>query len=202
MKLQKHLLIGVLVLALGLVGCSQATEVPADTAKDQNTTETTAEQTVQATPEQDDNAELTTLKAVVRSKGGFQVEAESRGFKFVMDEPTEEGGTNLGMNPCEAVLSAFGGCQTIVAVAYAEEMGIDLQDYWVELEGDFDMRGFGGVEGVFPGYTEVRYKIHIKSDASEEKISEFIDFVEKVCPVGNTIQSPVKMVRSDIVVEK
>ncbi|WP_248480121.1 OsmC family protein [Tepidibacter aestuarii] len=196
MKITKYLLIGFLVISLGLVGCSQA-ESSQDTNKDQMTTEAT-----ETTEKQDDNAELTTLKAVVRSKGGLKVEAESRGFKIVMDEPTEEGGTNQGMNPCEAVLSAFGGCQTIVAVAYAEEMGIDLQDYWVELEGDFDMRGFGGVEGVFPGYTEVRYKIHIKSDSPQEKINEFISYVEKVCPVGNTIASPVKMVRSDIVVEK
>lgn len=182
------------ILIFSLIGCSQAAEKPA-------ATEETPEVAVESEVAPAADSEITTLKVVVRAKEGFQVEAESRGFKFIMDEPKEEGGTDTGMNPCEAVLSAFGGCQTIVAVAYAEEMGINLEDYWIELEGDFDMRGFGGVEGVFPGYTEVRYKIHIKSDATPEKLEEFITFVEKVCPVGNTIASEVNMVRSEIIVE-
>jgi uncharacterized OsmC-like protein len=190
MKKITYLLAILAMLTISLTGCGQA---DGDVVKTEPTTESTVE--ASAAPE------LTTLKAVVRSTGGLRVEAESRGFKMIMDEPVEDGGTDAGMNPCEALLSAFGGCQTIVAVAYAEEMGIDLQDYWVELEGDFDMRGFGGVDGVFPGYTEVRYKIHVKSDAPEEKINEFIAFVEKVCPVGNTIASEVKMVRSEIIVE-
>lgn len=186
MKIQKFLAIG--ILALGLVGCSSASK---DT--------TTA---VKAPTEEARKGEITTLKSTVRLQDGFKVVAESRGFTFVMDEPTEEGGTNTGMNPCEAVLGAFGGCQTIVASAYAKSMGIDLQEYWVELEGDFDMGGFEGVEGVFPGYTEVRYTIHIKSTSSKEKIDEFIEFVEKVCPVGNTLASPVKMVKTNVIIEK
>lgn len=186
MKIQKYLAIG--VLALGLVGCSSA---PKDTAA-----------TAKAPTEEAGKAEITTLKSVVTLKEGFQVEAESSGFKMTMDEPKEDGGTNTAMNPCEAVLGAFGGCQTIVASAYAKEMGIDLQEYRVELEGDFDARGFGGVEGVFPGYTEVRYTIHIKSTSSKEKVDEFVKFVEKVCPVGNTLASPVKMVKTDVIIEK
>lgn len=187
----KILLALVLALSMVMVGCAQpaATEQPADTEQP-------------AAEEQEREAEITTLKTTVRSLGGFKVEAESRGFKFIMDEPEEEGGSNTGMNPCEAVLGAFGGCQTIVAVAYAESMGIDLQEYWVELEGDFDMGGFMGVEGVFPGYTEVRYTIHIKSDSPQEEVDEFISFVEAVCPVGNTIASEVKMVRAGVIIEE
>ena len=49
---------------------------------------------------------------------GLQVETTARNFKILLDEPEDLGGTNKGLNPVEAVLSALGACQTICAVSY------------------------------------------------------------------------------------
>ena len=63
---------------------------------------------------------LTTFKADVKKlPGGLQVEANARGFKILLDEPADLGGTDKGMNPVEAVLCALGACQTICAAAFA-----------------------------------------------------------------------------------
>ena len=143
-----------------------------------------------------------TLKATVKSLDGLAVEGQSRGFKIIMDEPKDEGGTDTGMNPMELILCGLGGCQTIVAMAFARKKKIDIQDFWVEIEGDLDPRGFLGLADVRPGYEEVRYTMHIKSSSPEDKVREYVDFIEKTCPVGDTIKNAVKLVRTGIVIER
>ncbi|KAJ51797.1 putative OsmC-like protein [Clostridium tetanomorphum] len=146
---------------------------------------------------------LSTLKATAKKlPEGLQVETDSRGFKISLDEPEDLGGTNKAMNPMELVLCGLGACQSIVASAFAEQQGIDLQDFWIELEGDFDPEGFLGISDVRPGYSEIRFKMHIKSNSSEEDIKRFADFIEKTCPVGDTLANTVKLVRTDVIIEK
>ncbi|MBE6829194.1 MAG: OsmC family peroxiredoxin, partial [Ruminococcaceae bacterium] len=54
---------------------------------------------------------LTTFKAVAKkSPEGLKVETNARGFKIVLDEPEDLGGTNTGMNPVEAILCSLGAC--------------------------------------------------------------------------------------------
>lgn len=143
------------------------------------------------------------LKASVsKLPGGMQVETSTRGFKILLDEPEELGGTNKGMNPVEAVLGALGACQTIVAFAFAEAQGIDLQDFSVDIEGDLDTDGFLGLSDVRPGCSEIRFNLHIKSSNTKEEIEKFVDFIEKTCPVGDMIENGVKLVRSGIIIEK
>lgn len=143
-----------------------------------------------------------TFKATVKSLGGLAVEAESRGFKFVLDEPEEMHGTNKGMNPVEALLCSLGACQTILANAFAKGMGIDLQDFKVELEGDLDTDGFMGLSDVRPGYSEIRFHMYFKSSSPEEKIHEFVEFIEKRCPVSDTLTFGVKVNNTKVTVEK
>ena len=143
------------------------------------------------------------LKASVsKLPGGMQVETSTSGFKILLDEPEELGGTNKGMNPVEAVLGALGACQTIVAFAFAEAQGIDLQDFSVDIEGDLDTDGFLGLSDVRPGCSEIRFNLHIKSSNTKEEIEKFVDFIEKTCPVGDMIENGVKLVRSGIIIEK
>lgn len=143
------------------------------------------------------------LKASVsKLSDGMQVETSTRGFKILLDEPEELGGTNKGMNPVEAVLGALGACQTIVAFAFAEAQGIDLQDFSVDIEGDLDTDGFLGLSDVRPGCSEIRFNMHIKSSNTEEEIEKFVDFIEKTCPVGDMIENGVKLVRTAIIIEK
>ena len=143
------------------------------------------------------------LKASARKlPDGMQVDLNSRGFKILLDEPEELGGTNKGMNPVEAVLGALAACQTIVAFAFAEAQGIDLQDFRVDIEGDLDTDGFLGLSDVRPGCSEIRFDMHIKSSNTEEEVAKFVDFIEKTCPVGDMLENGVKLVRSNIILEK
>lgn len=146
---------------------------------------------------------MKTFKATTKIlEGGLTVESSSRNFKVILDEPKSLGGTDKGMNPVELVLCALGGCQGIVAKAYAKHKGIDLKDFWVELEGDLDVRGFKGDPNVRPGFQEIRFKMHMKTDASPEQAKEFAKFIENTCPVGDSLANGVSLKLSDVVVEK
>ena len=144
----------------------------------------------------------TVFKATAtKTPEGLQVESDARGFKLLMDEPEELGGTNKAMNPVEALLCALGSCQTIVATAFAEAQGIDLKGFSVGLEGDLDPDGFLGLADVRKGFQEIRFNMHFKTDAPKEKVEKFVEFIEKTCPVGDCLQNEVKLVKSGFTIE-
>lgn len=133
-------------------------------------------------------SQIETFRVRTDLKEGLQVEANTRGHKLIMDEPEELGGTDKGMNPVELVLSALGGCLSICASLFSKSYGIELKDFYVELEGDLDLRGFKGKKNVDPGFQDIRFTIYIESDSPEEKIIEFIEGIEARCPVSDSLK--------------
>lgn len=147
---------------------------------------------------------VTTFKATSR-KGTSPLEVinESRGFKVIMDEPESLGGTDKGMNPVEGLLISLGSCLVIVASAFAKANHIDVQDVWVETEGDLDTDGFLlGKEGVRPGYQAIRFTIHIKSNSPADKLEEYKKFIESRCPVSDTLGKGTVVTAHELVIER
>ena len=145
---------------------------------------------------------LTTYKAVAKSlQDGLQVETKSRTFKIIQDEPKSFGGTDIGMSPVETLLCALGACQAIVANAFAKAHGINLEGFRVELEGDIDLDGFRGKKGIRPGFQSIRYKMHFKTNDSADKIEKFAEFIERTCPVGDSLENGVKLVNAGVIIE-
>ena len=144
----------------------------------------------------------TAYAKTVKTPQGLSVENSVREFSLVCDEPAESGGTNTGMNPVEALLSALGSCMTIAAFYLAESRGIRLESFGVDLEGDIDTDGFMGIDpDLRCGFSEIRITPHIKCDADETKAKEFVAFVKSRCPVSDNVANPTPIVVSDIVVE-
>ena len=143
----------------------------------------------------------TVYKATAHLQDGVKVIAKSRNFELTIDEPKHLGGTDTGMSPVEAFLCSLGACQSIVARVYAPKFGVELQDFWVETEGDLDLDGFFDKADVRPGFSEIRYTFHVKTDAPKEKVEEFITFLERKCPVGDTIANLVSLKLDGIVIE-
>lgn len=55
---------------------------------------------------------------------------------------------------------------------------------------------------VRPGYQEVRFKMHIKTDAPQDKVEAFQHFIESRCPVGDSLGKDVSLKPSTLVIEK
>ena len=145
---------------------------------------------------------LTTFKATARKLDkGMQVDTESNGFKILFDEPEKMGGTNEGINPMSALLSVMGACQAIVATMFAKQFNIELTDFYLEIEGDMDMAGIMQKKDVRSGFQEIRFTMHFKSDNSIEELEEFSKFIEKNCPISDSLANGVKLINQGVVID-
>jgi len=130
----------------------------------------------------------TTFRATTKWTGeGLHVVSKARGFEVSMDEPESLGGTNVGMNPVELLLSALGGCMAVLVPAFAAEHGLQIDDVSISLEGDLDPDGFLGRSDVRPGFQDIRVKLNVKSPEPRERIEELMELVFERCPVKDTL---------------
>lgn len=139
------------------------------------------------------------FNATAHLQAGTLVKVKARGFEFTLDEPPELGGTDTAMNPVEALLGALGACQAIVARSYAPMFKVELEEFWVELEGDLDPDGFMNKAEVRCGFSDIRYTYHIKSSSPEQSINDFIDFIGTKCPVGDSLTQGVNLTLAGVV---
>ncbi|MNI06254.1 OsmC-like protein [compost metagenome] len=146
-------------------------------------------------------ASIQTFKATAQLQEGVKVLTKARQFELVIDEPKSLGGTDTGMNPVEALLASLGACQSIVARVYAPKFDVVLEDFRVDVEGEIDLDGFFNRSEVRPGYSDIRYTFYIKTNSPEEKVKEFVQFLESKCPVGDTLANPVNLKLDRIVIE-
>lgn len=142
------------------------------------------------------------FKSTTKLTEGMKVECKSRNHTVYMDEPVDLGGTDVAMNPVEAILCALGSCKCIVARCFAKVHGVDIIDFKVELEGDLDPDGFMGLnKDAKIGFTEIRSMIHIESNSPKEKIEEFVKFIDSTCPVADTLSNSPKLV-TELTIER
>jgi uncharacterized OsmC-like protein len=140
------------------------------------------------------------MKANVQPTGkGVQMQCESRGFKFILDEPQEAGGMNEGMNPLEGALCATGACLGIVAASFAQAKGFTYESFSIDLEGDVDPDGFMGIADVPKGFQAIRFNVNYKTSEPQEKCDEFTKFMEETCPLCCTFAEGVKVTYSNTV---
>ena len=105
------------------------------------------------------------------------------------------------MSPVEALLCSLGACQVVAACVFARQMRIELDDIWVEVEGDMDSAGMMGYTGIRPGYQHIRFVFHVKTDAPPARVQALIDLVEQRCPVGDSLKNGVPFDEPKIILE-
>jgi uncharacterized OsmC-like protein len=121
--------------------------------------------------------------------------SRSEPFVFTCDEPPVLLGTDQGANPVEYLLHAMAGCITTTTVLHAAARGIKIHELSTELEGDIDLQAFLAIDESDPvGYKEVRIKVNIKADCSEEELDDLVKFAENHSPVCSTVCRPVPVV--------
>ena len=92
------------------------------------------------------------------------------------------------MNPVEALLSALGACKAIVARSFAQAKGFNFTDLKIELTGVLDPDGFMGLNPEAKiGFSEIHTAYYFATEESDEKVREFVNFMEHTCPVMDTI---------------
>ncbi len=128
------------------------------------------------------------FKAVVEAKEGLTMACKSREFELILDEPADLGGNNEGMNPVECLLNAIGACKGIVARSFAPAHGLDIKGIKIELSGILNPDGFMGKDkDAKIGFSSITTRYTFDSDEDLDKLEEFTKFVDRTCPVMDTI---------------
>ena len=133
------------------------------------------------------------LKAEVESLGGLQLKCSDRGFEFIIDEPENVGGTNEAMNPLEALLCSLGACKMMVVRFFYQAKQINLKSMRVEILGEIDSDRLKGKPDVKIGFSKIITNYYIDADNTDEEIKDLVAFIEKTCPVKDTIVNAPEM---------
>jgi uncharacterized OsmC-like protein len=133
-------------------------------------------------------------RSTIKDFYGVGAEDESRDKPFVLTngEPPVFLGNNEGANPVEFLLHALAGCLTTTIVLHAVARDIRIHELSTELEGTIDVQGVLAVDDTVPvGYKQIKIKLHIKADCSDDELDELLSFAKDHSPVCNTICRPV-----------
>ncbi|MEE9158303.1 MAG: OsmC family protein [Gammaproteobacteria bacterium] len=133
-------------------------------------------------------------RSTIKDFYGAGSEDQSRREPFVLTngEPPVLLGSNEGANPVEFLLHALAGCVTTTTVLHAAARGIRIESLSTELVGTIDVQGLLALDDTVPvGYEQIRIKMDIKADCSDEELDELLSFAQDHSPVCNTICRPV-----------
>jgi uncharacterized OsmC-like protein len=111
------------------------------------------------------------------------------------------GGSGLSACSGDMLLEALVACAGVTLNAVATSLGIKLRDAVLDAEGDLDFRGTLGVAKDAPvGFRDIRLRIALDSDASEEQLATLLRLTERYCVVYQTLTKPpaIKVVRSTL----
>ncbi|MGM0216902.1 OsmC family protein [Enterococcus sp. AZ109] len=136
------------------------------------------------------------LKAEVEALGGLQLKCSARGFEFLIDEPENVGGTNQAMNPLEALLCSLGACKMMVARFFYQSQNIQLKSMKVEMLGEIDSDRLKGQPNIKIGFSKITTNYTIVAENTPEEIDAFIAFIERTCPVKDTLVNTPEMERN------
>ncbi len=124
--------------------------------------------------------------------GGVNV---PRRFSMDIDEPLEIGGANAYANPQEYLLAGLNACMIVGYTALCALQGITLHKLEITTEGNIDLRGFFGLDPAVPaGYPELRSRVVIKADGTEEQLRKIHELVLATSPNFFSITNAVAVV--------
>ncbi len=136
-------------------------------------------------------AALITLRAQGRLGEGLSCKIETGKALVVAGLHPATGGSGHAACSGDMLLEALVACAGVTLNAVATALGIELRHASLEAEGDLDFRGTLGVAKDAPvGFQNIRLKIALDTDASEEQLATLLRLTERYCVVFQTLARP------------
>jgi uncharacterized OsmC-like protein len=148
---------------------------------------------------QEPGAALITLRAQGRLGENVTCRIETGKALVAAGLHPATGGTGMSACSGDMLLEALVACAGVTLNAVATSLGIKLRDAVLDAEGDLDFRGTLGVAKDAPvGFRDIRLRIALDSDASEEQLATLLRLTERYCVVYQTLMKPpaIEVVRS------
>lgn len=133
-------------------------------------------------------AALITLRATGRLGEGVTCKIETGKALVAAGLHPATGGNGLSACSGDMLLEALVACAGVTLNAVATALGVELRDASLEAEGDLDFRGTLGVAKEVPvGFQDIRLRISVETDASDEDVAKLIRLTERYCVVYQTL---------------
>jgi uncharacterized OsmC-like protein len=128
--------------------------------------------------------------------GQYRTVSHINQHEVVVDEPLHLFGEDTAPAPGEIVLSGLGGCLAVGITAVATWKQVKLSKLELFLEGDIGNPaawGAGGAEKKASdmGFQDIRVKVLIEGDASQDQLDEIVKHANYFSPVANTMRNPI-----------
>jgi uncharacterized OsmC-like protein len=117
----------------------------------------------------------------VRVLEDLRCEIEDGPWKLNADLGAKSGGGDTAPNPGVYGRTAIGTCLAMTYVMWATRLNVPLTSLEVEVQADYDSRGYHGVDDVIPGYEAIRYVVKVASDAPREAVLDLLDQADAHC---------------------
>ena len=137
-----------------------------------------------------------TNKVHTITEGQYRTISHINQHEVVVDEPLHLFGQDTAPAPGEVILSGLGGCIAVGVTAVATWKNIKLSKLEVFLEADIGNTaawGAGGAERTPDqmGFQEIRVKVLVEGDASDEELAEVVERANYFSPMANTLRNPI-----------
>ena len=117
----------------------------------------------------------------------YEVQAQARQFNLIVDQPAPTG-KDAAPTPLEYFFISLGACFCSIGKIIAEQRKIDLKSINVKIEGDINTDFILGLKtGGRAGFTDIRVHAEIDAPMSDEEKHEFINEIERRCPIADNI---------------
>ncbi|HEY8165525.1 MAG TPA: OsmC family protein [Gemmatimonadaceae bacterium] len=131
---------------------------------------------------------LITLRATGRVGEGVTCKIETGKALVTAGLHPATGGNGLSACSGDMLLEALVACAGVTLNAVATALGIEIRDATLQAEGDLDFRGTLGVSKEVPvGFQDIRLKITVDTDASDDQVATLIRLTERYCVVYQTL---------------
>ena len=124
------------------------------------------------------------MKAVARRVEGLAHHVEVDGHELTVDEPADEGGTDMGPSPTRLLTASLASCTAITIVMYADRKDWDVGE--LEVSAEFAGAAKRGETARFD------VTINLPRALSDEQ-AERIQVVAGKCPVHRTLIGEVEV---------
>lgn len=136
-------------------------------------------------------AAVVTLKADGRLGGNLTCKVQTGKALVAAGLHPATGGDGLSACSGDMLLEALVACAGVTISAVATALGIEIRRGLVRAEGDLDFRGTLGVAKDVPvGFSRIRMRFELETDAPEDKLETLIRLTERYCVVYQTLRQP------------
>ncbi len=123
------------------------------------------------------------------AKTATLIDISVRDVEYVIDEPAQRGGTNMGPAPTEAMLGALIGCTSVISQKIAKKIGVTFDEMSIELEATLDQRGVNLNTDVAVPFPKIILNIAVTTRASDEEMATIRSELQRFCAVATVFRA-------------